>query len=1397
MPSPPNPKPNPSPSNAPRVLARVFVGRQAELNVFDDFLQENSPHRILALTSNGDGGVGKTRLVTRMHDKIAVKSDDIITFHPIDFYHLESRTSRGVMRTIAIAFQFNDFLKKELQSQQADNYISLKALQREFRTALTDYVQHQAAVGKQVVFFFIDSYEYVQKVVPHPTLGPASISHTELSHWLEEEIIQPLAHDHANTRFILAGRYPPCSLQNSPEYLAMPLGSFQLEEAKDYLLHGFLPDDDERQHALEFRGRDEILADYLPQGMIPKFFHLAEGRPIYLALLMDWVNQGQRTLAEDLIAAIEQEIGPIPEHGLARDHRELFEKKIIQSIREGRDTAETAMTYVAIAFRRLTPRILEVLTGIAEAEGIKLIERLREWSFVKPKDGAILLHDEMRRLLEKYYWQGANVALQREALQNLANYYETELLWWQDAQKKKQQMRNHRQEYTTYFSEWLEYQLRLDYPRAYAEFYNEFAIALQDGHYDYADALLRIVEEYVQQIGGQDNFDSLALRVHRIGYLAETHTEQDAVITLRATITADIQRWQDHPDWPDSAMQGQFAMYLAQAYFHEKNYGQAIECFDQALGAFQLNAEDYWAARCLNWMGYCHYQQANFVQAEEYLQRARKSFSKLRDNPAYNNSDARRRLVGLGMQLVLGNQAMLYWYMGRYHEALGHARSLLLIARGLERNRRELARSLITFAKIMDALGHKVESQVRAQEALTIAEEIQDSQLRARAHLVLFWHTLNIGAFTYPVEYYRPQGPTELLQIQQESGLADKLTTLAERTEEALTLLGERPIPERTEAWLALSYVAMLRKDFSQGQTHLAQALLNARATGFRYHHAMIFKTIAHFAYLAGEKDPAQSAAAWLQTQTNAPTLPEIQQDLARYPDLAARMAMVQGNAWYDQAETAVRQPHWQVSAVADLLYQAFQQYSQAGVKFHELNQLAYQSYHWGKRLLFRRVVQFIRHGNDLAIAPDILAQCLQPLPQAWSNYPNRDKEALSRLYEYGKLSIAPMEKLARIQCVAEELRAELKEYENLEQNQLSWRILFSGTLAEAYRHLHKLEPNRAAYQYEAVRWLLYQSRLNRNFGDSYQADHAVRVARDEITPLWQTVDQLQAADAAQVRSLYGELLTAEGTLQYRHSHYNKVLELYLRGQLQNARERFDAHWSTRREQAMGLLQQAEQVVKQALALQDNPHDRQTLASLYYRMGELLMLGEQFTGAQGALTYLQHSIDLSPPGSYRQVDAMGSYITAAYFCGQVAPEEEARRQDYEKQLVDNKNWQTQYPGVFGKLYITLGDRLFSQFFSQKDEPAPSAPPKMPEMRRMFGYYLNAAHCLAERHNPADFADALRALYERVRRIKELPMLELARSSVENLWHNYPNLRQREEELNNLMDYIQTRRNLSL
>ncbi|MBF0453001.1 MAG: hypothetical protein HQK75_20030, partial [Candidatus Magnetomorum sp.] len=250
-----------------------FIGRDDPQKIFKSFLfQENN--RILNIHSDNQGGIGKTWLLLRFQEICMYEFKNKIFFLPelIDLYDTNYRTPIGIMETIAIKFKENSEYFGAFSKLMTDYYSpssknKKELLQKAERIFFEDFSEFCKKKQQRIVLF-VDSYEHMR--------GEES---TYLSSWLEKDFFPKFPQ---NVRLVVAGRNPLSDIDRGKIGIEdIHLEPFKLEEIIEYWKKHF--------NAADQQSLQSILE--LSEQQLELFAQLSQGKPILVALFVDWFNR--------------------------------------------------------------------------------------------------------------------------------------------------------------------------------------------------------------------------------------------------------------------------------------------------------------------------------------------------------------------------------------------------------------------------------------------------------------------------------------------------------------------------------------------------------------------------------------------------------------------------------------------------------------------------------------------------------------------------------------------------------------------------------------------------------------------------------------------------------------------------------------------------------------------------------------------------------------------------------------------------------------------------------------------------------------------------------------------------------------------------------------------------
>jgi tetratricopeptide (TPR) repeat protein len=666
-----------STSFEPTVSKDVFVGRDDELTLFDRILEAEIPQWIIQIP--GQGGLGKTRLLQEMADKVKDKDNVLVTTARLDMYNAINRTDHGLLDNIVGQLGRERFPRygevrgeyEGVLSREGDPVAQQEAGARMMRAFLDDYADLLRQEMRIVLLF--DTCERIQGKEPWVlfTLLP-QIARIERQ-IQEEREGDPEAEDHFFTTAVFAGRTDlrfPAKLSRSVK--KVDLQAFDEEEVRDFYAQG------------------ELSADVTSPEVLGQLRELTGGRPLYVALVFDWLKNRVGTVNE-----------------LLEMDASLGEKLVTWVLRlRGLDTQ--AILYAAVAWRRMETSLLARLLRVDEGQAADLIAKLGRFSFVKFRPphgdfpGDIALQDEFRDLLLRHVWPHEGHLTQQALLPEIIAWYEEQI---DNPKVLKGDEPTHNDNERALVVEWLYYQTTRDLDIGFALSEPIFRQASHQGHVSFCELINQEMWQFDEQHQLKpDQREELNFRDALVAFRRERYTQaKELWLSLarnpgtgdkcRATSLMQLVELVAPSD-PDQAIEyaeRAEALYLnlmdeaqdeefkaldvelGQLY---NNWGyacrvqghldQAHVFYGQALSRATGRPKNQ--ARTLNNIGYIYYLKGELGEARAYVRRALQIRSEL--NHAYE--------LGLGhntMGIILDGSGRIDEAAEHFHKALASFKS--------------------------------------------------------------------------------------------------------------------------------------------------------------------------------------------------------------------------------------------------------------------------------------------------------------------------------------------------------------------------------------------------------------------------------------------------------------------------------------------------------------------------------------------------------------------------------------------------------------------------------------------------------------------------------------------------------------------------------------------------
>lgn len=395
--------------------ADIFVGRDKEIAEGLNLINQPRPRPVLNVV--GRGGIGKTKLISKIREQVQLQ--DITSSELIDFYDTKNQTEIGLFSTLAHSLGVDAF--------------------SEFMIALSDYDSAPPAerfgLYRRAITVFLDSYRRLAEEKPIYLFFDTfdtTFAESEVGAYFVSALL-PLFRT-TDSCIVVAGR----QRIEHPGLLGgiqlLQPNAFTLFEAKDFTIQKY------QYLKVPFTLSDEVLE---------KIVQLSEGRPILIALTIDWILLGHR--AQEIIDIEASE----------------YESTLVSWIRELRNPEDQAILYMAVLYRRFDQDLLAKLLELTADVTQQVFERIARFSFIKyrPQSKSCVLHDEMRDMVNKYI--GLDPQTARRARETAAGYYENKILETHDAQERN-----------TFISESIHNYYLIEPDLGFSKFNDQFELAL-------------------------------------------------------------------------------------------------------------------------------------------------------------------------------------------------------------------------------------------------------------------------------------------------------------------------------------------------------------------------------------------------------------------------------------------------------------------------------------------------------------------------------------------------------------------------------------------------------------------------------------------------------------------------------------------------------------------------------------------------------------------------------------------------------------------------------------------------------------------------------------------------------------------------------------------------------
>jgi tetratricopeptide (TPR) repeat protein len=601
-------------------IADSFIGHEQELKAFDNWFANTDPTAPWILffhdaldQPDRKGGVGKTWLLRKCATTVKQHHKDV-AIAVIDFFSIADRDGVVIAQQIVESLQATypqwsptAFLEVQAEYQAATEQRDGSRLYEALTHDMAELDQQLHDAGKHLLMFF-DTFELIEMYPLIAVLG-MNFPHTFPNNYSFKHI-----------GVIIAGRNAPDWTHanwkgREREVQVVPIEPFSVAEMVQFLR--------ENCTALPHLETQSTQALALHER--------TQGRPILIGLVTDVLNRR--------ILTLEQLVTTSTAH---------FEGYLVVQINRLTLPINWIVLFMAHIYHRfnltllnwLFTHSLDIKTLVQDIDLDSLVNQLLELSFVRSSENGdnLALHDEMRRLVNKYNWSAQEQQTsqyRRELSLGIISYYEQEL-----AHQPGEQLQQ------VYTIEMLYHKLFIDVNDGLTFFQQKFRRAIVLWKSAFARLLLQEAQKFSQVFSQEQHYTMLLNEASLLW--REENSEAAIDCYNRLELQAD-KTWLD-------AHYSTILYEKGNCYQQIGNFPEAIACFRRTLEFITEQSNPALTATILGKLGYISQRQGELEDATTYYDEA------IRIYKAHGNLR--------GYADILNSQATLSRLQGKLEEAL-------------------------------------------------------------------------------------------------------------------------------------------------------------------------------------------------------------------------------------------------------------------------------------------------------------------------------------------------------------------------------------------------------------------------------------------------------------------------------------------------------------------------------------------------------------------------------------------------------------------------------------------------------------------------------------------------------------------------------------------------------
>jgi len=401
-----------SPSQSLFSARAPLVGREAELARLDRYLHARGERHFVYYWA--DGGLGKTRLLEELEQKVREAGSRFCFSGIIDLYHTDTHSNSDVEQAIVQGFDPEERYFPRYRSERSQ-YTRIRErgadpgeLERR-RKLLSGIFVEECNRMAQEVHRLVLCFDTIELLQYESSIVEERARLDEIDARLKPWLLTTLPQLH-NVLVVFAGR---------PKQPSFDEASFNLHARLLKDMEAAFRGEDSHWEAIELKpftpAESEAFIrvlsgsrDLIPVATLPLVYRLTEGRPIFLHLVVDLIGrlspEPARILAlfdrwADLTQAADDD-------ARLQAARQQVQEAILSSLQNDAGDLSGYFARLALMPKGIDADILQEVFGMPTVEAQRFLDRIRPLSFVKQhreQSGAqperFFLHDQMYHLL--------------------------------------------------------------------------------------------------------------------------------------------------------------------------------------------------------------------------------------------------------------------------------------------------------------------------------------------------------------------------------------------------------------------------------------------------------------------------------------------------------------------------------------------------------------------------------------------------------------------------------------------------------------------------------------------------------------------------------------------------------------------------------------------------------------------------------------------------------------------------------------------------------------------------------------------------------------------------------------------------------------------------------------